>query len=298
MTTISKQTRKEIWKREIKTPIINPKNCIGCEKCIQSCPMLVLQLKGNVAHIESPDFCIECSHCIMVCPQNAIEASEANNFKVSLAKEDSIVSEEALLELIKLRRSVRLYEDKKISDDTVKNLTHAFEQIPSGTNRRDNHLMVLDTDEMNQLRVMVEKFMTKFFKLVNNPVTAILVDLMYGKKMRNLGRYYSQVFEKFQKLNKKDLAYFAFPYGTLMFVAYSEKWDTSVEASHSIGLYNSSLVGVTKGIGSCFTGFVKLAINEDKNIRKLLGMPKDCICTGAMVFGYPKYKSHNVVEYK
>ena len=51
--------------------------CIGCGKCVESCPMDVIRMdkKGEKAIIVYPQDCMLCLHCESECPVKAIRVS-------------------------------------------------------------------------------------------------------------------------------------------------------------------------------------------------------------------------------
>lgn len=48
--------------------------CIGCGKCVKTCPSSAITLKDNLAYID-PMKCTVCGECIQVCPTGAIKAT-------------------------------------------------------------------------------------------------------------------------------------------------------------------------------------------------------------------------------
>ncbi len=51
---------------------IHEDKCIGCEKCLKTCPVDALKMKEGVAKVDE-GLCISCSACIPACPVDAIE---------------------------------------------------------------------------------------------------------------------------------------------------------------------------------------------------------------------------------
>lgn len=50
---------------------VDPESCIGCEKCVDACPIGVIQVVENVAH--KCDLCQGQPECTSLCPVGALE---------------------------------------------------------------------------------------------------------------------------------------------------------------------------------------------------------------------------------
>lgn len=51
---------------------VNVEKCVGCGDCAEECPVDVITIENEKAHINNED-CIECGTCESVCPENAIQ---------------------------------------------------------------------------------------------------------------------------------------------------------------------------------------------------------------------------------
>ena len=60
--------------------------CIGCGKCVDSCPMDVIRMdeKSQKAIIKYPEDCMLCLFCELDCPVHAIYVSPAKTAPVIL----------------------------------------------------------------------------------------------------------------------------------------------------------------------------------------------------------------------
>jgi nitroreductase len=79
-------------------------------------------------------------------------------------------------------------------------------------------------------------------------------------------------------------------------VVHAESWDTCSAFNCAVALYNCSLMAHTLGVGCCFNGFLESAVNNDRKIKKLLGIPRDHRCFGAMTLGYQTVRYQRLVE--
>jgi electron transport complex protein RnfB len=56
-----------------KVAFIDEANCIGCTKCIQTCPVDAIIGATRAMHTVLPDLCTGCDLCVSPCPTNCIE---------------------------------------------------------------------------------------------------------------------------------------------------------------------------------------------------------------------------------
>ena len=57
-------------------PEVNDEKCIGCEECVEVCPVDVYEIQEKKSVPVNGEECIGCESCIEVCEQNAITVSE------------------------------------------------------------------------------------------------------------------------------------------------------------------------------------------------------------------------------
>jgi ferredoxin len=65
--------------------------CIGCGKCIDACPMHILEIKGDICVMTKSFMCLECGSCMRECPEDAIEIdaiSDREQIKIQEIKGD------------------------------------------------------------------------------------------------------------------------------------------------------------------------------------------------------------------
>lgn len=50
---------------------VDKEKCIGCQACVDACPVGAISMENNKAVIDGAK-CIDCGRCAQVCPQGAI----------------------------------------------------------------------------------------------------------------------------------------------------------------------------------------------------------------------------------
>ena len=58
------------------TVTVDAEKCIGCEECVEVCPVDVYEMKDGKSDPVNADECLGCESCIEVCEQDAITVEE------------------------------------------------------------------------------------------------------------------------------------------------------------------------------------------------------------------------------
>jgi len=189
-----------------------------------------------------------------------------------------------------------LYTDKPVAREQLLQIIEAGRYAPTGANRQDVHYIVVSGQErVAELRLLVESFMEKLFKQIQNRAIASFVGMKFGRSALDMLRYYAMGY-RFHKESRERCAYFPLPFGQAVIIAHAQSFDTTAQFNCSMALYGCALMAHSLGLGSCFLGFVQLGANMDKRIRGWLEIPKENQCYGAMVVGYPDIKYRRLVE--
>lgn len=57
-------------------PIVDEKKCVGCEECVDVCPVEVFEMVDNKSVTENAEECLGCESCVEVCEEGAITIEE------------------------------------------------------------------------------------------------------------------------------------------------------------------------------------------------------------------------------
>lgn len=293
---IGKDIKAEFFGRVITLPQVNTDKCIGCGQCIKACPAFVFELKEKKAAVVYGDGCIACGHCWAVCPEEAVVQNEVETDTTLKPGPAPAVSPEFLQLLMRERRSIRLFKDQPVSKDQLEKIIDAGRYAPTGSNRQDvNYIVLSDFQKMAELRSLIDRFMEKTFKLLQNNIIAFFYRMKFGQlglqSLLHYGMWYEYLKNKEDKTNYGPL-----PFGPAVIIVHGQSFDAVAPFNCSVALYNCSLMAHSLGLGACFLGFLQAGANMDKNIKKWLGIPKGHQAYGSMVVGHPDVKYHRLIE--
>lgn len=295
---LEKTKRDAIFGREITPPYIDIDKCNGCGLCVKVCPALVFELREKKSEVIYGEGCIACGHCWAVCPEEAVIQHEVVPATSLKPGPEPAVSADTLQLLIRERRSTRLFNDKPVSKVQLLKIIEAGRYAPTASNRQDvNYIVLSDQQKVSELRSLVESFLEKTFKAMQNRAIALLYKMKFGSSAVDLLHQYAMAYQFLENKNEKN-AYFPLPFGSAAIITHAKSFDTMGPFNCSIAIYNCSLMAHSLGLGSCFMGFVQIGANMDKKIRHWLEIPKNHQSYGAMVLGHPDVKYRRLIERK
>jgi nitroreductase/NAD-dependent dihydropyrimidine dehydrogenase PreA subunit len=295
---IEKTKRDVLFGREITPPHVEIDKCKGCGQCVKVCPALVFELKEKKSEVRYGEGCIACGHCWAVCPEEAIIQQEATPSTSLKPGPGSAVSADTLQLLIRERRSTRLFKDEPVSKEQLLKIIEAGRYAPTASNRQDvNYVILSNQQKVSELRSLVESFMEKTFRAMQNSAIALFYKMKFGSSAVDLLHHYAMGYQ-FLKTRKEKNAYFPLPFGSAVIITHAQSFDTMAPFNCSVAIYNCSLMAHSLGLGSCFMGFVQIGANMDKKIKHWLEIPKEHQSYGAMVLGHPDVRYRRLIERK
>jgi nitroreductase/NAD-dependent dihydropyrimidine dehydrogenase PreA subunit len=292
------KNKRELYGREITPPYVEIDKCKGCGQCVKVCVAHVLELKKNKSEVIYGERCVACGHCWAVCPEEAVTQQEVVTDTSLKPGPEPAVSSDMLQLLIRERRSIRLFKNEPVSEEHLLKIIEAGRYSPTASNRQNvTYIVLSNPQKVSELRSLVESFMEKTFKLMQNSAIALFYKMRYGRLVASsLGSY--DILYQFLKNREEKNAYFPLPFGSAVIITTAQSFDTLAPFNCSVALYNCSLMAHSLGLGSCFVGFVHIGANMDKNIKHWLEIPKENQAYGAMVVGHPDVKYRRLIERK
>jgi nitroreductase len=177
---------------------------------------------------------------------------------------------EQVSENIFARRSVRSYADKKISEETIKDLLKVGTYAPNGANAQGLRFVVLENKEKIDHYSGVAKELFLLGVKKNQPK-----DFPPSESMEGLLRMLS---------NPEFHLFYHAP--TVVFIFVHPSAMTPVEDA-SLAVENMFLYARSLGIGSCWIGFANSLMHSQEFLKECK-VPSDHKLVTQLIFGYPK----------
>lgn len=264
---------------ELVNFLADQERCVGCESCVDDCPLLVLTMDGETPAVVSDraSMCIHCLHCLTVCPTGAVSID-------GFTSEDCVELEAMLPEadqmeaLIRGRRSVRSYLDENVEPPVMERLLQVAWQAPTGVNARDVLFTVVDDREvMNRLR---ETVMDR------------LAEIVHGETLPE----YLGFFAGFVKLWQEKGIDTLFRGAPHLLITSAPKGAPCPDQDCIIALSYFELFAHSLGLGTVWDGLARSAFVElMPDLTAELGVPGDHTLGYVMAFGKPAVEYHRTV---
>lgn len=244
--------------------IIDEEKCIGCGLCAKDCLMGCITINDNKkSQMTSPDGCIKCQHCLAICPVGAVsilDKKPENSDKIYAQNPDMI------LNLIKSRRSNRLYKNENVSKEDMDKLKEMLAFVPTGCNFKGLHFSFIEDTEVMQ----------EFREHVNSKIVSALTK----KPIKAVAEKFA-MFKKFF-LEGDDVIFRGAPH---MIVVSNSIKSPCVKEDPIIALSYFELYAQSLGLGTCWCGLAEYALMLFPELSEYLEIPDGYQPSYVMLFG-------------
>ncbi len=245
---------------------IDYSKCTVCRICLSACPRYLYQENEEKAQIEFAGpvkRCILCGQCIAQCPEDAI-LHEGMGEAISVeyvGTPEKIVPYEKVFNFLASLRSIRRYKPDTIPDELLKKVIRAMKYGATGANMRSEKFLIVS--DKSKLKELSDAVMEAIFKdqLLND---------QFGEQLRIHRQHYHYPI------------YFDAPH--VIFVSNNLKM---MMGGFNIGniITFGRLAAQSLGLGTCWNGWTQLAIESNKEIKKIVNIKG--IVVAAFTIGFP-----------
>ncbi len=258
---------------------INETKCTRCNICAKECPTQVIEAasKDNLPSpiCDADKSCIDCGHCVVVCPTGAFELATMDPADCAVIQKELLPGDANVGEMLKSRRSVRRFADKPVSHEILADLLDVSTYSPTGSNKQQVHWTVFEkSKEVKNLSSLVIDWIKSLAGKIPDEATA--------KRMGQIASSWD---------NGRDSILHGAPH---LIVVHGQADLPSIMADCIISLTYMELYAFSKGLGTCWAGYLNAAANAYGPLVDALNLPEGHKFFGAIMIGYPKY-SYNLI---
>ena len=249
---------------------IDPSRCVGCELCVTDCFPGALSLQGASAQLTAPESCIGCGHCIAICPQNAIsdDALPLDDLEPLTRFQDA----EALLGLMRSRRSCRHYKSQTISQETISSLLAAARACPTAKNLQDTRYILV--------RDRIPQLLDASLGTLGSIGQAQKASATDPGELRR-----AENFIRWAQLRQEDKTFDPlFFHAPLLMLFVSNRGDPRDAAAAASYV---ELMAAALGLGSLYSGYFTACAAGNAEIASILGLSPGEQVVRCLVLGYP-----------
>ncbi len=253
--------------------------CVHDGICASECPLMLIEINKNTllpeAINEAESKCIKCGHCVAVCPHGAISVKEIEADACYPIKKELKLSIYQIEQLIKSRRSVRKYLNKKIEKEKLSKLIDNARYAPTGGNSQQVQWLVFNSNEVVQKYAAATiEFMKAIVKSGHPMAEKYNLSVM-------IERWENGIDGIFRKAPAVIIAHAPKEYGL-------------ATVDGTIAMSYLDIAAESLNLGCCWAGFFMIAATQSPAILKMLNLPEGNICTGALMIGYTKNKYERI----
>jgi nitroreductase/NAD-dependent dihydropyrimidine dehydrogenase PreA subunit len=254
---------------------VDPVVCTGCGACVALCASagVFSQIDGRAEPV-APGECWGCGHCVAACPVDAISHSDFPLEECPLVDTGSLPVMEGLMAAFRARRSARVFLNRPVARELVRELVDVARWAPTASNRQPVDWLAFDDPQR------IAALSAETVAALSAPRAGTAVDPDYQVAAQRHAAGEDPIFFRAPVLLVAHV-----PEGSGMFGR-----DDAVYAS-----YNLMLAAERAQLGTCLIGYFVGALARGGPLRRLLGLPPGRRTEVALVMGYPRYRFRRVV---
>jgi nitroreductase/NAD-dependent dihydropyrimidine dehydrogenase PreA subunit len=253
--------------------IVDKALCTRCDICGTTCVMGIIEKATDssipVVRKDREAKCIRCGHCESFCPQQALTLDFLADEKLRIEPQDGLIAPRDLSLYMKKRRSIRHFTAQPVPKERIAEVIDVARYAASGGNSQPVEWLVIhDPSEVKRIASLTIDWM-RTIRDTSHPFAP----------------YASALVSEWD--SGADPICRDAPH--LLFTHLPRRGQNDDPTDAIIAMTYFDVAAPSFGIGTCWAGFVKLAVDAYKPMQDALALPEGRKAAHAMMFGYPRY---------
>ncbi len=266
--------------------------CTECMLCVRDCVMGVWRNVNGQSRVVDVEVCNGCSHCIAVCPRDAIIHDGLQKNDITAVNRNNI-HPDVYRDIVISRRSIRQFKKEPVDRQIIEQIVDVARYAPTARNSQQvGYIVITDKRLIEETAASLFGLASRLFNYTKRGVVKFFADVTglsrnpYLRVMRYAQEQNAQTGRDYVLYNAPVLILIHAPKGTFA------SDDCNIAAA-TIANYAHAL-----GLGTCFMGFIVVALRFSGRLRKKLGVPNNRRVYAGLVMGHPAYRHANTVSRK
>lgn len=259
--------------------------------CVRDCVMGVWRNVHGEAQVLDVDLCNRCSHCIAVCPADAIIHDGLKNEEITAVNGENL-NPDVYRDIIISRRSVRQFKNQPVPREIIEQIIDVARYAPTASNNQDvGYIVVTDKQLIEKIAKNIFGLSSRLYNQTRKGVGKIFVNMTGLARNR-----YVRVMKYVQEENSRSGRDFILHDAPVLILIHAPKGKPCTCDNCNIAATTIINYAHALGLGTCFIGFLTIALKFNPRLRKKLGVPNDKRVYASLVMGYPAYRFTNTVS--
>ncbi|MCF8035287.1 MAG: nitroreductase family protein [Desulfobacteraceae bacterium] len=262
--------------------------CNKCGLCVKDCVAGAWQEIHGRPEMATPEFCNQCGHCVAVCPKDAIRHEGLDLGQIRKVDKNRL-DPAVFREIIRSRRSIRRYKEQMVPDETIEDILALSAHSPTASNKQNvAYTVITDPAVLQDISNALFGFARKLYdktrkgpgKLIYSTLKMLLPGDDPDRYMKPMPYYIEQADQG------RDYILHGAP--VLILVHAPKKGSFHCE-NCNIAAANIMNDAHVRGLGTCYIGFLTLALKFSGSLRQRVALPRGRKAYACLVMGYPAY---------
>jgi len=280
---------------------INRETCKVCGVCGEVCPNKIIRKENKneiVFRADRIHLCFKCGQCMAVCPTKSISINGLSYSRDFTELPQGNSYEDAFINMIMTRRAIRNFKDKPVPRELLEKIVKAITYAPPGFPPIKTEIVVVqDTKAIRQaLPHMIEVY-DFLINAMDNPEMREFIKTNVGdEKYKTLVNHVVPLMKIRMPDLKAGVEDTIIRNAPALIIFHADKDTENYRQDIYIALTYGFLAAHSLGLGGSAMDLIPPAIERNKELRKLFGIPDNNEVVASMILGFPKYKYQRAIK--
>jgi nitroreductase/NAD-dependent dihydropyrimidine dehydrogenase PreA subunit len=265
----------------------NNDKCNRCLLCVRDCVAGAWRNVNGEPIMADPELCSRCGHCVAVCPRSAIFHDSLDYRQITKTNAD-LLKPESYQEIVLGRRSIRQYKKTEVPPEVIENILKLASHSPTASNKQSvAYTVISDKAILKDLSESVFGFGKRLYEKSQKGLGKAIYFILKTLSPENVARYLDPMDYYIRESdNGRDYILHGAP---VLILVHGLRKENFINENCNIATANIMNFAHSSGLGTCYIGFLTLAMKYAAALRNKARIPKSHRVYAALVLGYPSY---------